>query len=99
MQVVAAADDRKKAEQLFLDTDLDGSGELDAEELKTLMAKIGIDMDLELIEEAINAVGTLCHPVSSYHRISSSRIIISSYHRISSSRITHLSASLTDIHS
>lgn len=56
MKVVAAAEDRDMAEALFLETDLDGSGELDADELQQLMQKIGIQMDLELIEEAINVV-------------------------------------------
>ena len=51
-----SAEDREKAFELFTETDLDGSGELDAEELEVLMNKIGIHMDKELIEEAINAV-------------------------------------------
>ena len=56
LKVVAAAEDREKAEQLFIETDTDDSGELDAQELLVLMQRIGIQMDLELIEEAINAV-------------------------------------------
>jgi len=53
---VYSAEDREKAVELFNETDLDGSGELDAEELELLMGKIGINMDKGLIEEAISAV-------------------------------------------
>jgi hypothetical protein len=48
MNVIAAADDREKALTLFNETDTDGSGELDAEELQGLMEKIGIQVRILL---------------------------------------------------
>jgi hypothetical protein len=55
-KVIEAASDHDKAVELFHETDEDGSGELDAEEMMVLMENLGIPCDMDRIEEVINEV-------------------------------------------
>lgn len=55
---IRAASDVSLAIQFFNEIDVDGSGELDREEFKLLMVKIGIDLDEERLEDVFDTYDT-----------------------------------------
>lgn len=66
-RVEAAASDVEAAMRLFLEYDTDGSGSLDPDELQQLLCDIGLDLDREVIVDAISmydidGVGTMDIP-------------------------------------
>ena len=56
--LIDAASDVKVAVQFFNSIDIDGSGELDREEFKMLMDKMGIELDEDRLEEVFDTYDT-----------------------------------------
>ena len=56
--LIDAASDVKVAVQFFNSIDMDGSGELDGDEFKLLMDKMGIELDEDRLEEVFDTYDT-----------------------------------------
>ena len=58
LAVIEAASDVRVAVSLFKSIDMDGSGELDREEFRLLMSKIGIELDNDRLEDIFDTYDT-----------------------------------------